>query len=140
MNTVTYLKQIDRLNRMIQNKLSEIDQLQQMAISITIAPKEVNVKASSDKDKMGNAVAKIVDLESEVNSLVNEYIAKRKQIIQQIDSIKDVNMYHVLAERYIVGKSLNVISVEMNYSYKQIKRIYNSALLEFEKLYGSEYL
>lgn len=62
MKTQDYLKQIERLDRMIQNKLSEINQLKHIATSITIVPKEVNVQVSSDKDRMGNAVSKILEV------------------------------------------------------------------------------
>lgn len=140
MTTKFYLSQIERLDRMIQNKLSEISQLKHMATSITIEPKEVNVQVSVDKDRMGNAVAKLVDLENETDKLVDDYIDKRKHIIEQIDSIKDTNMYHVLSERYIAKKDLSVIAVEMGYSFKQVCRIHGNALAEFESMYGEEYL
>lgn len=140
MDTKTYLHQIERLDRMIQNKLSEIEQLKHIATSITIAPKEVNVQTSSDKDRMGSSVAKLLDLEKETDRLVDDYIYKRKRIIEQIDSIGDTNMYHVLSERYIMRKDLSVIAVEMGYSFKQVCRIHGNALVEFERLYGKEYL
>ena len=140
MTTKEYLSLIERLDRMIQNKLSEISQLKRMAISITVEPKDVNVQTSSDKDRMGTAVAKLVDLERETDNLVDEYIDKRKRIVEQIDSISDTNMYHVLSEKYIARKDLSVIAVEMGYSFKQVCRIHGNALSEFEKLYGSEYL
>lgn len=140
MTTKNYLEQIERLDRMIQNKLSEIEQLKHIATSITIAPKEVNVQVSSDKDRMGSAVAKLIDLEKETDRLVDEYIDKRKRIIEQIDSIKDTNMYHILSEKYISRKGLSVIAVEMGYSFKQVCRIHGNALAEFERLYGREYL
>lgn len=140
MKTQEYLKQIERLDRMIQNKLSEISQLKHMAMSITIAPKEVNVQTSSDKDKMGSAISKLVDLEKETDELVDEYIDKRKRIIEQIEGIRDTNMYHVLSERYIARKDLSTIAVEMGYSFKQVCRIHGKALIEFENKYGAEYI
>lgn len=140
MTTKRYLEQIERLDRMIQNKLSEINQLKNIATSITIAPKEVNVQVSSDKDRMGNAVSKLLDLEKETDQLVDDYIGKRKRIIEQIDSMEDTNMYHVLSERYIMRKELGVIAVEMGYSFKQVCRIHGDALKEFERIYGREYI
>lgn len=140
MTTKSYLDQVERLDRMIQNKLYEINKLKNIATSITIAPKEVNVQVSSDKDRMGSAVAKLLDLEKETENLVDDYINKRKRIIEQIDNIEDTNMYHVLSERYIMRKDLSVIAVEMGYSFKQVCRIHGNSLVEFEKLYGKEYL
>lgn len=140
MTTKQYLGQIERLDRMIQNKLSEIRQLKCMALSVTVHPKEVNIQVSSDKDKIGTAVSKLVDLEKETENLITDYICKRKRIIEQIDNISDTNMYHVLSEKYIARKDLNVIAVEMGYSFKQICRIHGKGLSEFERIYGREYL
>ena len=67
-------------------------------------------------------------------------IDKRNHIIEQIDGMEDVNMYHVLSSRYIGRKTFDEIAIEMNYSRMQINRIHGKALLEFEKLYGNEYL
>lgn len=140
MTTKSYLEQVERLDRMIQNKLLEICQLKQMAISITARPKEVNVQVSSDKDRMGSAVAKLLDLEKETDGLVDDYIDKRKRIIEQIDSLGDTDMYHLLSEKYIARKDLVDIASEIGYSYKQVCRIHGKALVEFEKRYGKEYL
>ena len=140
MKTQDYLKQIERLDRMIQNKLSEICQLKNIATSATMAIKEVNVKTSPDQDRMGSAIAKLIDLERETSNLIGEYIDKRERIISQIDSIENTNMYHVLSERYIMRKDLVDIASEMGYSFKQVCRIHGNALAEFERLYGSEYL
>lgn len=140
METQEYLKQIERLDRMIQNKLSEISQLKHMATSITITPKKVNVQTSHDKDKMGSVISKLVDLEKETDELVDKYIDKRKKIIEQIDEMRDTNMYHVLSEKYIARKDLSTIAVEMGYSFKQVCRIHGKALVEFEKKYGDEYI
>lgn len=104
MDTKTYLQQIERLDRKIQNKFSEIAQLKTMATSITVAQKDVNVQTTSDKDRMGSAVAKIVDLEKEANEMICEFIEKRDVIIQQIEKIQDTNMYDILINRYVLKK------------------------------------
>ena len=61
-------------------------------------------------------------------------------IIQQIDTISDTNMYHILFNRYVMMKDLGTIAVEIGYSFKQVCRIHGNALKEFEKLYGDDYL
>lgn len=140
MTTKEYLSQIERLEKMIQNKLAEIYQLKTMACSVTVSSENERVQTSSDKDRMGSTVAKIVDLEKETDNLVDSFISQRNHIIDQIDEIEDMNMYHVLSSRYVAKKNLNDIATEMNYSRMQINRIHGKALLEFEKRYGSEYL
>lgn len=140
MTTKEYLSKIERLEKMIQNKLAEIYQLKTMACSVTVSGENERVQTSSDKDRMGSTVAKIVDLEKETDHLVDSFINQRNHIIDQIDGIEDMNMYHVLSSRYVGKKTFDEIASDMNYSRMQINRIHGKALLEFEKLYGNEYL
>ena len=140
METKQYLGQIKRLDRMIQNKLSEIYQLKTMACSITIEPKEDKIQTSSDKDRMGSTVVKIVDLENEVDSLVDELVDKRKKIIEQIDNMDNDDYYHVLTERYVLKKTFNEIAQGESWGSRQVYRVHDKAIVEFERIYGEEYL
>lgn len=96
MNTKTYLNQISRLDKMIQNKLSEIYRLKTIACSVTVPTDKEAVDVSSDKDKLGSTVTKIVDLEKDTDRLVDEFMRKRNHIIGQIDSMENTDYYHVL--------------------------------------------
>lgn len=140
MTTKEYLSQLERLDRQIQNKLSEITQLRAMATSVTITQKEVDVQTSGDKDRLGSAVAKIYDLEKETDDLVDELIRKRRKIIGQIDSLENVDMYHVLSERYVARKDWNTICTDMHYAFRSMMTLHGKALKEFERLYGNGYL
>ena len=77
MTTDKYLSQISRIDHAIANKLEEIKKLSDMATSISISPKEVDVQSSGNPDKMGSAVSKIVDLQNEIQALVDELVDKR---------------------------------------------------------------
>lgn len=140
METKTYLSQIERLDRMIQNKLTDIYQLQHMATSISAPQKEVNVKSSGSFDKMGDTVSKLVDLQEETNKLIDTFVDKRQLIISQIDGLEDTDMYHILTEHYVNQKDWNKIAVETGYSFRNIMIIHKKALKEFEKKYGDTYL
>lgn len=140
MTTKSYLSQIDRLDKMIQNKLSEIYQLKTMACSVTVSSDKERVQSSLDKDRLGSTIAKIVDLEKETDRLVDMFSAKRKHIIDQIDGIENVDYYHILSMRYVGKKTFNDISQKTNWSIRKVFSIHGEALKEFEKLYGKEYL
>ena len=140
MTTKQYLNQIDRINRMINNKLAEIYQLKTMVCSISVSVNEDKVQSSSDKDKLGSAVAKIVDLENEINKAIDVYVDKKERIVSQIDSIKDIMEYQVLFSRYIEHKTFEQIAEDNDHSVRQILRIHGNALVEFEKKFGQEYL
>lgn len=139
MVTKDYLNQIKRLNLMISNKLVELEQLQTMATSVTVSSEKENVKSSGDQDRLGSAVAKIVDMENEIDALIDKYVARKKDIISQIDTIVDDRYYNILTSRYVHGWSYEKIADSMNYSMKQVKRLHSEALNEFERKYGSVY-
>ena len=139
MDTKQYLSQIERLDKMIQNKLSEIYQLKTMACSVTVSNEKERIQTSSDKDRLGSTVAKIVDLEKETDMLVDRFIDKRSHIISQIDGLDNIDYYHVLSMRYVARNTFEEIAKKTNWSIRKVFSIHGDALKEFERLYGSEY-
>lgn len=140
MTTKQYLNQIERMDRNINNKLSEIYQLKTMANNITVSADSERVQTSGDKDRIGTMVTKLIDAENEAEKLIDEYIDTRRQIICQIDCIKQTSYYQVLFSKYAEYKTFEKIAEEMNYSWRQIIRIHGYALAEFEKMFGSLYM
>lgn len=140
MDTKSYLAQISRLEKQIQNKLSEIYQLKIMSCSISVSNDGERVQTSGDKDRLGCTVSKIVDLEKEINDLVDKFSEKRNHIISQIDEMEDEDYYHVLSMRYVGKRTFEDIANSTNWSIRKVFSIHGKALQEFEKKYGYEYI
>lgn len=136
MQTREYLSQIVRFDRMIENRKMEIEQLRSIATSTTIPPKDVNVKSSSDKDKMGNTVVKVVELEKETSVIISQ----RSKILRQIENIPDAKMYEVLYQKFVDNKPNKEIKLENITSVRRVQQILNDALAKFESMYGYQYL
>ena len=96
------------------------------------------MQTSSDKDRLGSTVAKIVDLEKETDRLVDRFIDKRSHIISQIDGLDNIDYYHVLSMRYVARNTFEEIAKKTNWSIRKVFSIHGEALKEFERLYGSE--
>ena len=140
MNTKAYLNQIKRLDMMINNKLAEIYRLKNMASGIFISTDSERVQASGNKDRLGNTVAKIIDLERETDKLIDILFDKRNNIIKQIDSLSNSDYYQILALRYVNYDTFNDISGKTGWSIRQVFRLHGEALQEFEKAFGQSYL
>ena len=140
MKTKDYLSQVSRLNKMINNKLSEISQLRELSISISAIGNDEKVQTSPNFDKIGTAIAKIDELESNLDKMIDEYVVKRDKIIAQIYTMEEESVYQILFSRYIEKKTFEKIATEMKYSWRQIVRLHGKALQQFEKKYGEEYL
>lgn len=140
MTTKEYLNQIERLDKMITNKFSEIYQLKIMACSITVSGDSERVQTSGNQDKLGSTIAKIVDLERETDELVDSLVDKRKEILRQIDNMKNIDHYDVLHKHYVERRTFQDIADSENWSIRQVFNIHGRALQEFEKMYGDTYL
>lgn len=140
MTTKEYLNQISRLNRMINNKLSELAELKELSKSISAVSNKERVQTSMEQDKIGNVLSKIDEMEREIDKMIDSYSDKRMHIIGQIDSMEDENSYDILFSRYIEKKTFEKIADTKNYSFRQIIRLHGIALKQFEEKYGNEYM
>ena len=140
MTTKEYLNQISRLNRMINNKLSELAELKELSKSISAVSNKERVQTSMEQDKIRNVLSKIDEIEREIDKMIDSYSDKRMHIIGQIDSMEDENSYDILFSRYIEKKTFEKIADTKNYSFRQIIRLHGIALKQFEEKYGNEYM
>lgn len=140
MDTKQYLGQIGRLDRMIKNKMTELSQYKDLAYGLSAITNEERVQSSPDFDKMTGKVAKIIEMERKIDSLIDDYVDKKNVIVSQIDSMENETYYEILFARYIEKKTFEKIADEMSYSWRQIIRLHGRALQEFEKKYGEIYI
>ena len=124
---------------MISDKLDEINRLKDMCMNMSVTSDKPNVKSSPNQDKLADAIAKIVDLEKEIDKLVDGMIAQRNRIINQIDALGNTKEYRVLTMRYVKGLKMSQIAFEMDLTVDSTKRIKRDALKIFESIYGNEY-
>ena len=139
METKVYLQQINRLDRMIKNKLTELAQLKELTYGISAISNEERVQTTLDPDKFSGKIAKIIEIENKIDSLVDEYVDKKQIIVSQIDQMENEVYYEILFARYVGKKTFEKIADEMSYSWRQIIRLHGRALQEFEKKYGKTY-
>lgn len=83
---------------------------------------------TSPKDRLSTVVSKIVDLDREIDSLIDEYAEKKQEIIRTIESIENPNYYDLLFKVYIEHKFLHEAAAEMHYSYTRIRHMHKEAL------------
>ena len=140
MTTKNYLNQISRLDSVIQNKLTEIMQCRELSVSLTAVSSDIKVRTSPDMDKIGNSIARLAEMEQQLDELIDHYVDKKSRIIAQIDAMEDEVHYQILFARYIERKTFEKIALELNYSLRQISRVHEKALIKFEAEYGHEYL
>ena len=110
MEAKEFLRQVEKLDVLIQNKLIEQRQWRDIALGITGNMEGERVQSSGGKDKMADAVGRCVDMEAEINSLVDNLIATKKAVVAAIEQLDSPIEYNVLHMRYIQFKGLQDIA------------------------------
>ena len=129
-----YLKEIEKYEKIIKNKLEELQHLRELAVSFNYNSNSDVVQNSCDADKIGSTVGQIIDKENDLKSIIDEYISKRQERIAVIEKLRDPVEYDIIHKRYVQLKSLDEIAIELGYSYVWICKKHNSALLNIQKI------
>lgn len=140
MTTKEYLSQVRKLDKKIEKELAELDYYKNLAEGISsITPTNVRVKSSGDKDVLSTRVIKIVELEQKIDGLIDNYVEKRRIILEQINSLENEIEREVLYLKFYKGKTINEIGTDIGYSRTSVYNIYSSGLINFEQKYLKEY-
>lgn len=129
-----YLERIKWLDALIDSKLEELCRLDSMVKRITPVMNTTGAGGSGNQDKHGNAIAKIIDLQNEINRDNDEFIDLRQEASKLLAKITNPAQYKVLHKHYVLYESFENIAVEMKYSYRHICNIHGRALQAFEKV------
>lgn len=137
MTAKEYLQQLRRLDVMIKQKISEKEELQRKAGSISaIDYSKEKIKAEPSGEAAFERITdRIHSLEKEINDEIDCFVDKRHTIIKQIQRLKNVDHFDLLFKRYVQFKKFEQIAVEMNFSYQYVLELHGLALQNFESSY-----
>lgn len=138
-NPKYYLREVRRLDNLVDAKIEQINNLKSLMTQISPSVDSERVQTSKTNDKMAAGIAKIVDLETELNQEVVKLVELKRKIIKEIDSVPNEDHRLILTLRYLNYKTWEQIAVEMNYSYRNIHYLHKDALIEFESLHTFAY-
>lgn len=134
MNAKDFLQQPKKLDMMIVNKLAEQRQWRDVALGITANMEGERVQSTGSQSKMADAVEKCVDAEAEINSLIDELIGVKKEVIQTIERIDSPVEYDVLHRRYIQYISLQDIADHYHKDYGWATTVHGRALKSLQEI------
>lgn len=124
------LRLVGKIDRLINNKLKEIDRLKEIATSVS-NPLSPNLARSGNDDKIGAIITKIIDYQEDVAAQIDYYIDLKKQIVAEIESIESVEAMQLLYLKYIDGKTWKEIEIDMQISRAWMFRLHGIALIKY---------
>lgn len=113
-----------------------IMELRAMAERITPQYGSSGGGSHSTGDKLGAAVARIIDAENRVSDELELLEATEREVVSTISAVQDATLSTLLYERYVNGKTWEQIAVQLNYSWRQTCRLHGVALAEVGKMIG----
>jgi len=125
---IKYLKRYKNLDREIERKLEEVARLRSKLTRVTEVFTAEPKGGGSIYGKTEEILAKIVDLEKEIDADIDRLVAIRDGIKTIIEAVEDDRERLLLQYRYLDGKTFEKIAVEMHYSWRQIHRLHSKAL------------
>lgn len=135
MTAKEYLQQIKKKNDAINRKLERIEELRS-TISSTSAPamSADKVQTSISGDKVGDMIAKIIDLEAEVNADIDSFVNFKEEVQKIINSCCNSKECKIIKLHYFDYISIHLISVKyMKTNIRWIQRIHKSALSKIQE-------
>lgn len=124
----SYLQKIRLYDVQINSKIEELDRLKAMTTKITPTLSGDVVSGTRNQDKLGDAIARIVDLQTEIDRRIDTLCYLKRDAMELLDKLQNPNHYEILHKRYFLFLSLEQISVDMGYSYRNICYIHGKAL------------
>ena len=134
MNIKDILARHKTADSVINAKLEQLAERKALATKITPSVNPEGRGSGNVSDRVGRTVAKIVDLEQEINEDIDRLVDIKQETMNLIDLLDDIVMRTVLERRYLLHETWEVIAEKMGYSCRHITRLHTEALAELERL------
>lgn len=130
-----YLMSIALLDAKIDARVSEMDELKDklLHITATLSP-DKGGSAGGTQDKMAGTMARIVDLQRQINADIDGLVDRKNEALKMLDSMKNPVHMTILHRRYFLHQPFERIATDMNYSWRWVCKLHGRALQEFGKV------
>lgn len=135
MDVQAWLEKVRELDQLIDMK--QIEHKTMITMATNTSPRAMDGMPFSDtgivSKPVEDCVTKLIMLNEEINSLVDEFVDHKKQVINILDKLPD-NECTVLHRRYIEYMTWGEIAKDMCCSYMQVWRIKKKAYKNLENI------
>ncbi len=130
-----YLSQAYRIDQRINSKIEQVQSLRDLAEKATATLSDVPPsKGTRNIHRMEDVIAKMVDLESEINADLTHLINLKHEIVTVIKCVESPELQTLLELRYLCFKTWEQIAVELHFDLRWVHRLHNRALNEVDAI------
>lgn len=132
MNAKDFLKQLQKINVIITNKLIEKEQWLDIAAGTTQQIRE-RVQSSGSKQTMADAVINYVTVEEKIDACIKEQMAAKQDILNVIEQLNAIE-YDILHKVYVQNITLCDVAIIYDKTYSWITTMHGNALKSVQKI------
>ena len=133
MNARDYLHQLEVVETRINSIQFDIQQLKELAMSVTPAYEGDRVQSSGSLQRTASAIERWVDRERELNAAIDKLVDLRLEIADTIEHLKKPKESGVLHMLYIQKKSFKEVAVHYDKSVSWATSVHGRALQSLQK-------
>ena len=133
MNAKEFLRQIKKLDRLIENKLIEIQRWKDIANNTTATLSGERVQSSGNPQKIADAIGRYIDLEREINQDIDKLVDAKKDVIGVIEQL-NATEYDVMHKIYVQYLTLEDVADAYDRTYSWVTTIHGRALKHVQNI------
>lgn len=128
MSIKTYLEQAFHVDSKINLKMEQAMAMRELASQSTRYLSKTSIKKTPNPHATQELIAKMMDLENEINQSIDELIDLKSDLVKVIEKLADGDLVKVLTFRYVLLLPWEEISGRMNLSISYAHRLHNRAI------------
>lgn len=133
MRAKDFLKQLPKLNKMIENKMTEKEQWKSVAMQTTSFNTSDRVQSTPNQQKMSDAVVRYIEIETEIDQCIDALVDTKRDVISVIEQL-EATEYDVLHKVYVQNITLDIVADRYDKSYSWATTIHGQALKNVQKI------
>lgn len=134
MTAKEYLNRLIELDDAINKKQQRLATLRDVALNTTPKCDSEAVQHSREKNPLENIMAKIVDLDRELDEDIDKLVDLKAEVWEQLDRLSDERYKRILWLHYAERKTWGYISNDVNLTRRHVIRLHKVALDSFNKI------
>lgn len=136
MNAKEFFQRNYYLEQRVNSRLRRLSDLRQLAGRVTSSLGREPVSGSADVHKLDGTIAKIVDMEREINEDIDRLVDAKREAMAVIRQVEHPDQQLVLELRYLDFKSWPAIAEEMGLSLRWVQTLHERALAAVENIFS----
>lgn len=136
MNVKEYLSGAYHIDQRIDCKMEQIKSLRCLATKATSTLSDMPISKTEGQSRMADVIAKIVDLEEEINKDIEKLVEIKKNIVSTIKKVQNPELQTLLELRYLCFRTWEQIAVEMNYDLRYLHKLHRRSLEVCDEITG----